>query len=91
MIRFFTNLDLAQPYVRELSKKWLSPMPPRVGEEIVFALHERRTFSLAVVAVRYDETGEPTVELHLGKTAPGQSIHEWEEWFKRHTGHMRLQ
>jgi hypothetical protein len=85
MAYFTTNLDLAQPYVRELSKKWQSAHLPRKGEKVVFSLSGRRGFMLEVVDVRYTEEGIPTVELHMGNATPCRTIMEWKEWFKRLT------
>ena len=89
-IHFHTNLDEAQPYVAKLADTWGGPTPA-VGHEIVFEFvrwdHDRKqsmqfNFSLIVCAVRWNEIGEPSVELH----APShfKNIADWMEYFRRH-------
>ena len=88
--RFHTNLDEAQPYVAKLAETWKGPMPT-VGHEIVFEFvrwnqdHKRSeqfSFALIVCAVRWSETGEPTVELHAPRHF--ESIQAWMDYFRKH-------
>lgn len=89
MIRFFTNLDEAQPYVhlmndRRLGEGWKAPNPPRVGDSVRFVVseHARTHFDLRVVAVTHSANGEHVdVELHVPTYF--STIKEWMEHFAR--------
>ncbi len=86
MITFHTNLDEAQPHVRELNRTWFGGAPvPSVGHEVELPLSNGRVLPLRVVAVRWDHAGDARVELHIAQH--GMSIRDWMEWFKRHTRH----
>ena len=89
-IHFHTNLDEAQPFVSKLAETWKGAVPA-IGHEIVFEFvrwdHERErsapfNFSLIVCAVRWSETGEPTVELHAPRHF--ESIQAWMDYFRKH-------
>ena len=91
-IQFHTNLDEAKPFVDKLTETWKGPVPA-VDHLIIFAFerwnhditppkYEKRNFSLVVCAVRWDETGEPAVELHAPRNF--ESIQKWMDYFRRH-------
>lgn len=88
-LSFFTNLDEAQPYVRDLNApvghgtRWAGSVPA-VGNEILFRVHANFAFRLRVCSVTWMAQGaECQVELHL-PLVPARSIADWVEWFKRH-------
>lgn len=81
MIRFFTNLDEAKPYVG--AEPWKGPIP-RVGDRIEYRVTERFVMALEVVGITHNADGTETrVEMHMGRQHPGWSIRDWMDWFKR--------
>lgn len=86
MNRFHTNLDLAQPFVRQLQG---NTERFEVGDCVRFSVDVGghagvRVFDLRVCARTFDvKSCRWVIELHL-PTAPSRSIREWEEWFRRH-------
>lgn len=80
MIRFFTNLDEAKPYVG--SAPWKGPLPT-VGDRIEYRVHHQFVFRLQVVGITHNSDGSETrVEMHIGGERPGWSIRDWMEWFR---------
>ena len=82
-VRFHTNLDEAQPYVRGLDATRPMGVVPADGHELELELDNGKILPLRVVAVRWSQKAGPRVELHMAQH--GMSIREWTEWFKRHS------
>lgn len=84
---FYTNLNAAQPYVRQMESWPAAFGVPRVGERIEFNMTNDKRFDLEVVDVSYrcvfGGTYMARVELHM-PSYHTRSITEWTEWFKRH-------
>jgi hypothetical protein len=81
MIRFFTNLDEAKPYVG--SESWKGRVPA-VGDIIEYRITPHFILQLAVVGITHNADGTETrVEMHMGRCYPGFSIADWMAWFER--------
>lgn len=86
MVRFFTNLDDAQPWVHRMNRDGWKGAAPRIGESVRFILNRSRQthFDLLVVNVTHAATGEHAeVELHMPRNF--ESIRAWMDYFKRHS------
>lgn len=89
-IVFHTNLDEAQRDVSNLNAMHAQSIVPRVGEYVVFPFEkweDKRSrefsFSLEVVAVRYNYFSSTVeVELHMMRSSL-QSIYDWTLWFRK--------